>query len=206
MSDPKVVMLRNVRGSFLNLFQPKPSDDGGAAKYNGAFILEADVPETEDNLTKIDTAMKTAAKEKWGAKAADIFKSLKAGGKLALKDGDTKAEYAGFAGNMFFSASNAVKPTLVDNVLDPSTRKPRRLDESDGKVYSGAYFNVKVAFWAQDNKYGKRINAELQGVQFHADGERFGGGGAVASEDDFEAEEMAATADADPFGDDDIPF
>ncbi len=31
-----------------------------------------------------------------------------------------------------------------------------------------------VRLWAQDNAFGKRINAQLQGVQFASDGEAFG--------------------------------
>lgn len=33
-----------------------------------------------------------------------------------------------------------------------------------------------VEFWAQDNNYGKRVNATLLGVQFVRDGAAFAGG------------------------------
>ena len=36
--------------------------------------------------------------------------------------------------------------------------------------------NAIVELWAQDNNYGKRINASLAGVQFAKDGEAFAGG------------------------------
>lgn len=42
-----------------------------------------------------------------------------------------------------------------------------------------------LEFWAQDNKFGKRVNATLMGVQFFRDGDAFSGGGA-ASDDDFD--------------------
>lgn len=42
-----------------------------------------------------------------------------------------------------------------------------------------------IDVWAQDNNFGKRINASLGGVQFLRDGDAFAGGG-VASEEDFD--------------------
>ena len=46
---------------------------------------------------------------------------------------------------------------------------------------------AKVEFWAQDNNYGRRINCTLLGVMYAGEGERFGGGSAPASADDFGA-------------------
>jgi hypothetical protein len=62
---------------------------------------------------------------------------------------------------------------------------------SSGKPYSGCYVNAVIELWAQDNKFGKRINASLMGVQFLRDGQRLSGGG-VASADDFQAIPEAA--------------
>ena len=62
-----------------------------------------------------------------------------------------------------------------------SDRTP--LTAKDGVIYPGCYVNVSIDFWAQDNSYGKRINAQLRGVQFVKDGERLGG--SVAAADDF---------------------
>jgi hypothetical protein len=50
-----------------------------------------------------------------------------------------------------------------------------------------------VELWAQDNQYGKRINASLGGVQFAKDGESFGGGGNVVEADDFD--DLSVNAD-----------
>ncbi|WP_244126983.1 ssDNA-binding protein, partial [Xylella fastidiosa] len=59
------------------------------------------------------------------------------------------------------------------------------LAAQDGRPYAGCYVNANIELWAQDNNYGKRINASLGGVQFLRDGEAFAGGG-VASVEDFE--------------------
>jgi hypothetical protein len=68
------------------------------------------------------------------------------------------------------------------------------LTEADGKPYAGCYVNASIELWAQDNNYGKRVNASLGGVQFARDGDAFAGGGA-ASEDEFD--DLTAGANAD---------
>ena len=65
---------------------------------------------------------------------------------------------------------------------------------ADGKPYSGCHVNVIIDVWAQDNQYGKKINAQLQGIQFLRDGEAFSGGGVAADQSDFE--EITEGADA----------
>ena len=67
--------------------------------------------------------------------------------------------------------------------------------EADGLPYSGCYVNASIELWAQDNNYGKRINASLRGVQFYRDGDAVAGGGGPASEDEFD--DLAEGADAD---------
>ena len=59
------------------------------------------------------------------------------------------------------------------------------LTETDGRPYSGCYVVAIVELWAQDNSWGKRVNATLKGVQFFADGEAFSGG-TPASAGDFD--------------------
>ncbi len=76
------------------------------------------------------------------------------------------------------NASNKARPLVLDRDKTPLTA-------ADGKPYSGSYMNVSLEIWAQDNNFGKRINATLKGVQFVGDGDSFGGG-APASPDDFE--------------------
>jgi hypothetical protein len=65
------------------------------------------------------------------------------------------------------------------------------LTEADGVIYSGCYVNMQIALWAQQNNFGKRVNAQLRGIQFLRDGEAFSGGG-VANPDEFDAVEADA--------------
>lgn len=107
--------------------------------------------------------------------------------RLALHDGDVKADYAGYEGNMFLNSRNTVRPLVIDRDKTP-------LAATDGKPYAGCYVHASIELWCQDNNFGKRINATLRGVQFFKDGDAFAGGG-TASEDEFEDIEEGAYAD-----------
>mgnify|MGYP005814916115 CR=1 FL=1 len=87
-----------------------------------------------------------------------------------MHDGAIKSDYAGFAGNMFVSASAKTRPLVVDR--NPTVH----VLPSDGKIYPGCRVNAKLAIWAQGEKagFGKRVNAELKVVQFVRDDEPLG--------------------------------
>lgn len=149
---------------------------GGEGKP--AFSLTALVPPGHPVLKKLAEAEEAVAKEKWGAKADAVLRSIRAAGKGVVKNGDTKAEYDGYAGNMFVSCRSEKRPLVIDRDLSP-------LVQADGRLYSGCYAHVQIEVWAQDNSYGKRINAQLTGVMFSRDGDSFGGGAGPAKPDDF---------------------
>jgi tripartite-type tricarboxylate transporter receptor subunit TctC len=52
-------------------------------------------------------------------------------------------------------------------------RKLEVLTEDDNKPFAGCYVNATIRLWAQDNQYGKRINAQLRAVQYVKDGAAF---------------------------------
>lgn len=170
------IKLTNVRGAFLKLWTAETVNGGDKAVFGGSFLLDP----TDPQIKMVEDAMLQVAKAKWGAKADAIYKEMKAGGKLALRDGDSKASYDGFEGKKFISATTATRPLTLNRDKSPVT-------EQDGIIYSGCYVNVSMELWAQDNSWGKRINAQLGGVQFFKDGDSFGGGGSAADEDDFDA-------------------
>ena len=175
--------LLNVRLAFPQLFEAKTVAGEGKPAHSGTFLIDPADPQVK----AINAAIDATAKEKWGAKADAILKQARAADKVCLHNGDLKATYDGFPGNLFISARNPLRPTVVDADKTPLTEK-------DGKPYAGCYVHVVLELWAQDNQYGKRVNATLMGVQFYKDGDSFTGGG-VASEDDFEDISAGATAD-----------
>src|SRR5690606_11645232 len=112
-------------------------------------------------------------------------------GRLCLINGNAKGHVAGYAGNWVINARSPVAPLVIDQNRQPLT-------QASGKPYSGCYVNAKLIIWAQQNQHGKRINAQLGGVQFVRDGEPLSGG-APTSVDEFGEIESAAQA-ANEFG------
>ncbi len=175
--------LSNVRLAFPTLWEAKTVNGEGKPAFSAIFLLDP----TDPQVKAINKAIDQVAAEKWGAKVAAILIAARKADKVCLHDGDLKATYDGFAGNLYVSARNPVRPLVLGADKAPLT-------EADGKPYAGCYVNVSLELWAQDNNYGKRVNATLMGVQFFRDGDAFAGGG-VASEDDFDDVSSGATAD-----------
>ena len=177
------IKLTNVRLAFPQLFVAVAVNGEGDPAFSASFLIEPD----DAQVATLRQAMEALGKEKWGTKWPAIKKELDAKDRWALHDGDTKATYAGFEGNVFVSSRSKTRPLVIDADKTPLTAQ-------DGKPYAGCYVNASIELWAQDNNYGKRINASLRGVQFLRDGDAFAGGGA-ASEDEFDDVANGATAD-----------
>lgn len=162
------IKLQNVRLSFPSLFR-KATFEGQETKFEATFLLDKEqhADKIAEIKAAIDQKIKTDLK---GAKLRDD--------KLCLKDGDD-FDYDGYAGCMSIKASNNKRPLIIDN-------DKTQLSEDDNRIYAGCYVNVVIELWAQNNGFGKRINANLLGVQFFKDGEPFGDG-VSASVDDFDA-------------------
>lgn len=165
------IKLQNVRLSFPSLFR-KATFEGTETKYEATFMLDKE--EHADVIKKIKKAIDEGIKENLkGAKVpAD---------KICLKDGDESGRDE-YEGHFTLKAANNKRPKVIDRDKSP-------LAEDDGKPYSGCYVNAVVDFWYQSNAYGKRVNANLLGVQFFKDGEPFESG-SVADDDDFEEFEV----------------
>lgn len=152
------VKLENVRLSFPALWQPRQGPDAKSKPaYQAAFILHK-----EHNAKEI-----AAVKAVIAQIVRDSFKG-KQPPKICLRDGSEKPEVDGYGESvMFINARSDKPPHVVDRKLNP-------LKESGSIPYAGCYVNATIRLWAQDNNYGKRINAQLRGVQFVRDGDSFG--------------------------------
>lgn len=175
------------RLAFPALFVPREAMEAGKPpKYEATAIF---APGSEADKA-VQGAIQQAATEKWGVKAAGILEKLYADGRVAYhkspKTNDNGEVYDGFAGMHWLKAANETRPAVIDKDTSPLT-------QADGRPYSGCSVVMNVEIWAQDNSWGKRINAKLRWVQFRADGEAFAGGAPV-SQDEFEAIADGATA------------
>lgn len=191
------LLLNNVRLSYFYGFKPYQGEDGKPS-YCAHLIIPRDHPQ----LSALTGMIKKVAKEVFGVEADQVLATLKAQDKLCLHNGDiTKAGQEAYAGKLYVSANNKIKPRIVATVGGIN----QEIDESsDFAPYSGCKANAVVIIWAQNNKWGKRINAQLTGVQFVAHDKRLGGGGKAASLDEFGV--VATDADGAAPADDDIAF
>lgn len=171
------IKLQNVRISFPSLFR-KAVFNGEETKFEGTFLLNKD--SHAESIKQIQKAIEEKLK-------TDLKGAKLSADKICLKDGD-EIDYDGYAGHMSIKASNNKRPMVIDRDKSPLT-------EEDNRIYAGCYVNAIIELWAQNNQYGKRINANLLGVQFAKDGDPFGDG-VSASADDFEE------IDGDSFDDD----
>ena len=147
------LMLKNVRLSFPNLFK-RASFQGEEGKFEATFLLpKSDTKAYDKIIMEIENALIAAKvkipKDKW-----------------FIKDGDD-IEYDGYEGCWAIKASNNQRPLLIDS--DKS-----QLSEDDGKLYAGSYVNAQIDIWIMNNSWGKRVLANVYGVQHSKDGEQFG--------------------------------
>lgn len=187
------VMLKNVPMAFPAIAEPQSFGEGEPA-YGAKFPIAID----SAHQKLIEDAMKAEAKEVWKDKADSVLQMLIEDGKVAFvkkvyRSKKTGEPYQGFEGTHYLSARNAKnQPTVFNEYGDPVEGKAN----IERQAFSGARVNASIEIWAQDNKWGRRINCSLRGIMLTGEGENFGGGSAPASSDEF-AELAKAKADAD---------
>jgi hypothetical protein len=154
-----VITLKNVRLSFPQIWTPKAYLEGQTPKFSCNLLL--DKATQKDQIEALREAIKAAAMEAFQGKPPK-------GIKVCLGDGEEKA-YDGYENAMFVSCSSRQRPVIVDRDRTP-------LVEEDGRPYAGCYVNAAVSLWVQNNQWGKRVNCNLNALQFVRDGESFGSG------------------------------
>lgn len=180
---PGVLMLSNVRIAYADglntarVMKGQPGQTSQNPTYSCALLISN---ESTDAINTIRAAMWRLAEATFGQSASAIWQEMEASGKLALKNGATKASQDGFLGHMFFSpnAKQEKPPLLLHKFADPEKTdgSPLILKRPQGIIYSGCYVNAQINLWVQNNDFGRRINSEVLAVQFANDGDRFGGG------------------------------
>ncbi len=177
--------IKDVRLSYPHLFKPWAQNEGDTKRFSARFLLDKKKHKKEiDYLEKHFLQLQK-----------DVFKKRIPADKLCLRDGDLTGKPED-EGMMYLQASEKTRPLVVNK--DKSL-----LTEDDDIVYAGCRVHAQVKFWTQNNEYGKRINANLLGVQFYQDGEHFGAERPDVGEDfDDESDDDSGSSDSDD-GDDD---
>jgi hypothetical protein len=187
------IRVDNVRLSYPHLDKPwaKEGDvnDDGSPKIPKYSLKGLAPKETHEAMMRMQVRIinEMCADLKYGKLGADR-KYIRNGDDLSGEENE---------GNWVISISeNANKPPVLRSA---SNKKVEREDASE-VFYPGCYVDIFFRPWGQDNKYGKRINANLIAVKFRADGERFGEGPI----DDEGVFDENATEERDEFLDDDL--
>ena len=165
------IKLNNVRLSFPSLFR-KAEFNGESTKYEATFMLHKE--RDADKIAEIKKAVQEKIK-------GDLKGAKVPSDKICLKDGDESGRDE-YEGHYTIKAANGKRPKVIDRDKSP-------LAEDDDKPYSGCYVNAVIDLWAMNNQWGKRVNANLLGVQFFKDGEPFESG-STADDDDFDEFEI----------------
>jgi hypothetical protein len=152
-------LLKNVRLSFPYLFEPdEQEDDNGNKKKSYRVTLLLPKATHKPVAQKLARIISEMCEEEYGNPkiAAD---------RKFLRDGD-ESDVDDHHGHWTVTVRETRKPILVDRDRQPT-------EEDDELLYSGAWANVVIRPWAQNgksmkkkNKYGKRINAGFDIVQF----------------------------------------
>ncbi|MBT8152731.1 DUF2815 family protein [Epibacterium ulvae] len=166
MSNNEFIMIKDARVSFPHLFTP-PTINGEEGKCGATLMLD---PETHKKVVaQIEDRISELSQFK--------FKGRKLPSeKLCMRAGEDKGRPE-YDGTLVLSANCKDRPVVLRG--DGRTRVH---EERDSQIYAGCYVNAKVRLWAQDNQYGKRINAELVAIQFMRDGDPLDG--SYVSEDE----------------------
>lgn len=179
MNDTKV-MLRGVRLSYPNLFEPK-GFEGQEPKYSASLIIPKD---DKESLKVVKQAIENA-KEKAVEEGTWKGNKVPANLRLPVRDGDEeRSEDDVYADAYFINANSKYAPAVVGKTKDRSTGKAIELGEDD--VYAGCYVNVTVNFYGYSAAGNNGIAAGLGNVQKEADGENLGGRSSAESDFDFE--------------------
>jgi len=190
------IIIKDVMIAFPALAEPQSLGDGEPA-FGAKFPIEPN----SDNQKLIEDAIRAEAEAKWKDKASSVLSMLEEDGKLCFskkpyRSKKTGEVYEGFENRYYLSARNTkTQPSVFNAYGEQLTNK----SDIERQAFSGAIAKgVSLEIWAQDNKWGRRVNCTLRGIMLSGEGRNIGGGSAPASADEF-AELVQSKPEAEDF-------
>jgi hypothetical protein len=157
-----------VRLSYVHIFQPEATAEGGEKKYSVSLIIPKTNKALLNEIKVAIEAAKQAGVAKFGGKVPVNLKTPLRDGDLERPDDDA------YAGCYFINASSRTKPGVVKRMkVNGQTVMVEVTNEED--VYSGCYGFASVNFFAFNTSGNKGIAAGLNNVLKTRDGEYLGG-------------------------------
>lgn len=167
MANATQITTGKVRFSYVYLFTPRASQDGGPAKYSVTLLIPKSDKAT---LAKIKTATDAA---KTAFMNRNNGKKLPANLTSTIHDGDgtrdNGEEYGPECkGCYVVTVSSTNPPVIVDSFKNPIT--------DPTELYSGCYGRAIINFYVYDYMGKRGISAGLNGIMKLHDGEPLAGG------------------------------
>ena len=181
------VITGKVRFSYVNVFQPQESQDGGEPKYSVTLLI----PKTDTaTVGKIRAAMKEAREnfcKRNGANALppEPVTTMHDGDGVKPNSGEPYGPECKGCWVLSVSSKATQKPVVVDE-FGNEISGPTTVCSNPNAVYSGCYGRASINFYGYANKR-KGIGAGLLGIKKLHDGDPLGGtfGTAADFEDDW---------------------
>jgi len=159
-----VVITGKVRGSYVNVFAPRPARKAGETEKYSMMLL---IPKSDKKtLADLKAAQQDAIEKRWGAKPPANLKKT-------LRDGDAEDMGPEARGHYFMNVSSRDKPQVVDRNLNPI------IDPME--FVSGDYCRVSLNSFTYEGE-GKGVSFALNNVQVLGKGEPLG---RARAEDEF---------------------
>jgi hypothetical protein len=174
--DDGCVRVDGVICSYPHLDKPWKKNDGDREKYSVTGLAPKET-HNEAKALLVEVINNLLTSNKMGKIGAE-HKFVRNGD---TDEGPLKPETEGMW--IIKSSENVDRPPKV---RDERT-KVMTPQEIAKRIYPGCIINILIRPWAQDNKHGKKINANLVAVQFVRDGTRIG---EAAIDDDDAWEEL----------------
>lgn len=185
-----ILDLSNVRTSYLYwhepfLAKPSPQNPNPKPVFTSHFLMAPNHPD----LAKVAATIEEVGLAEWKDQWPMFKEAFKQKDSLCLHKGDvTKVGQPEYAGLYYVSGNNKRRFTVIRGDRTPIVNPT--------ELYSGCWVNAKIDIWAQNNQWGKRINATITGIQLVRTDEAFGGGAKVAAPEEFGL--IGASADSAP--------
>ena len=139
------IKLTNVRLAFPQLWEAKTVNGEGKPAFSASFLLAPDHPD----VARLNAAIDTVAREKWGAKADAVLKAMRGADKVCLHDGDIGGEpgagggidrvdgRAGLLDSLLVVAGDPAGAGFVEAPADHGHRRELHRLVGDGLALSG---------------------------------------------------------------------
>lgn len=176
--------IKNARISFAHgLWNKSAATETAEPKYSCDYIIvpgatvEMKLPDGTWKPTTLLEAEQAALLEAFKGdkkKAAAFFDKLEAS-KRAIRNGDKNTDRNGdvrdgYAGSWYIAPKSKTRMPVYNKDRSEVT------SEADSPVYSGCYVNARLSLYVNLAPGKQGVFASMQGTQFAADGDAFGGG------------------------------